>query len=56
MKYLLILLITLTGCSVSQTIHPVKTISMTEDVNQSIIDGFYDGDTTGITSKIYLLN
>ena len=55
MKYLLILLIVLTGCSTSKTIHPVKTTSLKDDINESIINDFYDGDTTGVSSKIYLL-
>ena len=53
MKYLLslsLLLIILTGCSSN---HPTTTL--TQDINESIIDGFYDGDTTGISPQIYLL-
>lgn len=55
MKYLLILLIVLTGCSTNKTIYPVKTTSLKDDVNESIINDFYDGDTTGVSSKVYLL-
>ncbi len=29
--------------------------SLKDDINNSIIDGFYDNDTTGIGDKIYLL-
>ena len=28
--------------------------SLKDDINNSIIDGFYDNDTTGIGDKIYL--
>lgn len=54
MKYLLILLL-LTSCSASQSIHLVKTKSFTKDINESIINDFYGSDTTGLSSKIYLL-
>lgn len=55
MKYLLLLLIIITGCSTNKPIHSVKITSLTDDINISIINDFYDGDTTNVTSKIYLV-
>lgn len=55
MKYLLLLLILLTGCYSSKTINSVKTTSLKDDINESIIKDFYDGDTTGVSSEVYLL-
>lgn len=55
MRYLLLSLIVLTGCSANQTIHPIKQTSLTDDINTSIINDFHNGDTTNISPKIYLL-
>ena len=55
MKYILILLIILTGCSTSKTSYTEKKSSLTEDVNMSIVNDFYDGDTTKVSSQVYLL-
>jgi len=56
MKYLLLSLIILTGCSTSKTINKDKsTSSLKDDINESIVKGFYDGDTTGLSSDVYLL-
>lgn len=55
MKYILISLIILTGCSTSKTSYTEKKYSLTEDVNMSIVNDFYDGDTTKVSSQVYLL-
>ena len=38
-----------------KSIDIIKTYSIKDEMNKSIIDGFYDNDTTGIGNKIYLL-
>ena len=58
MKYLLLLLVILTactGCYNSKEIYHTDLTSFKDDVNESIIDGFYGGDTTNISSQVYLL-
>ena len=57
-KYLLIFVIFLiTSCSTTkQSICTYdEDFSFKDQINQSIIDGFYNGDTTGISRNIYLL-
>ena len=54
-KYLLIFLI-VSCSSTKQTISTYdKNFSLKDEINKSIIDGFYNNDTTGISNKIYLL-
>ena len=58
LKYLLILVtILITSCSsTKQSISTYnKDFSLKDEINQSIIDGFYNGDTTDISKNIYLL-
>ena len=57
-KYLLILAtILITSCSsTKQSVSTYnKDFSLKDEINQSIIDGFYNGDTTSISKNIYLL-
>jgi len=56
MKYLLFILIVLMTSCLTTKINPVisENYSFKEEVNKSIIDGFFDGDTTNI-NNIYLL-
>ncbi len=57
-KYLLILVtILITSCSSTKQSFSTydKNFSLKDDINLSIIDGFYNGDTTGISKNIYLL-
>jgi hypothetical protein len=42
------------ACSTNEQVSLIN-ISATDEINKSIIDGFYDNDTTGIGDKIYLL-
>jgi hypothetical protein len=51
MKKLFVLLLVITSCSAPKSV----TFDFREDINQSIIEGFYNNDTTGIGSSIYLL-
>lgn len=56
MKYLLIVLVFLTiSCSsTKESIYTYdKNFSIKNEINQSIIDGFYNGDTTGVSKNIY---
>ena len=48
MKKIIILLIilTLASCQVERVVVKVKVKTLTEDINESIVDGFYNGDTT----------
>jgi len=57
-KYLLIfLLILITSCSsIKQSVSTCdENFSLKDEINKSIIDGFYNNDTTDIGDKIYLL-
>ena len=56
-KYLLLILsFFIVSCSsTKQTVSTNKNFSLKDDINKSIIDGFYNGDTTGISKNIYLL-
>jgi hypothetical protein len=53
MKYLIIILICLCSCKATETIK--KPIAFKDDLNKSIVDGFYNNDTTGISKNIYFL-
>jgi hypothetical protein len=61
MKKYLILLITITILTIAYsttTKQPVKTnyeVSTKDEINSSIIEGFYNNDTVGISKSIYLL-
>ena len=59
MKKIIILLsvIVLTSCHTTQRVVVKVTVnkSLTEDINESIVDGFYNGDTTGLASKGVLI-
>jgi len=57
-KYLLLILsFFIVSCSsTKQTVSTYdKNYSLKDDINKSIIDGFYNGDTIGISKNIYLL-
>jgi hypothetical protein len=55
MKFILPLCIALiTACSSKSTIS--LDSSFTNDINKSIIEDFYNGDTTNISNNIYLLH
>lgn len=57
MKYLIILLIcSCVGCKATETLKTEKkSITFKDDLNQSIINGFYNNDTTGKSKNIYFL-
>jgi len=59
LKYiLLILLFFIVSCSSKKQIISItynNEFSFKDEINKSIIDGFYNGDTTNIGNDIYLL-
>jgi len=57
MKKIIILLgIILTSCQSERLVVKVTVkTTLTQDINESIVDGFYNNDTTGLTGKIYLV-
>ena len=57
MKNIIILLVilTLASCRSERVVVKVKVKTLTEDINESIVDGFYNGDTTGLASKGVLI-
>ena len=58
MKHLLfILAILLTSCSIEKPLINICNAdsSFKDDVNKSIVDGFFDGDTTNIPKNTYFL-
>jgi hypothetical protein len=58
MKYIFIFIIAVTFSSCACQKEIQKPLSLTEfknDINSSIIDGFYNNDTVGISQTIYLL-
>ena len=57
MKKIIILLVilTLASCQAKRVVVKVTVKTLTEDINESIVDGFYNGDTTGLMAKGVLL-
>jgi len=57
MKKIIILLVilTLASCQAERVVVKVKVKTLTDDINESIVDGFYNGDTTGLMAKGVLL-
>lgn len=57
MKKIIILLVilTLVSCQSERVVVKVKVKTLTEDINESIVDGFYNGDTTGLMAKGVLI-
>jgi hypothetical protein len=57
MKKIIILLVilTLASCQSERVVVKVTVKTLKEDVNESIVDGFYNGDTTGLASKGILI-
>jgi hypothetical protein len=57
MKKIIILLVilTLASCQSERVVVKVTVKTLTEDINESIVDGFYNGDTTGLMAKGVLL-
>jgi hypothetical protein len=57
MKKIIILLVilTLASCQAERVVVKVTVKTLKEDVNESIVDGFYNGDTTGLASKGILI-
>ena len=55
MKKIKILIIIFIAIFVSSCKVQHQYISFKDDVNKSIIDGFYNNDTTNISKTIYLL-
>jgi hypothetical protein len=55
--YLLLITILISGCSTTkQVLIPFEyNVSLTDEINSSIIDGFNNGDTINIPKNIYLL-
>jgi hypothetical protein len=55
-KIIIFLGIILTSCQSERLVVKVTVkTTLTQDINQSIVDGFYNNDTIGLTSKIYLV-
>jgi hypothetical protein len=55
-KIIIFLGIILTSCQSERLVVKVTVkTTLTQDINESIVDGFYNNDTTGLTSKIYLV-
>ena len=56
-KLIFLFLFVLIGCVSNKPITKSDIIAETSisDINNSIIDGFYNNDTIGISNKIYLL-
>jgi hypothetical protein len=54
-KIIIFLGIILTSCQSERVVVKVTVKTLTQDINESIVDGFYNNDTVGLTSKIYLL-
>ena len=55
-KIIIFLGIILTSCQSERLVVKVTVkTTLTQDINQSIVDGFYNNDTVGLTSKIYLV-
>ena len=52
---LLLVILTLASCRSERVVVKVKVKTLTEDINESIVDGFYNGDTTGLASKGVLI-
>jgi|APGre2960657444_1045066.scaffolds.fasta_scaffold380898_2 hypothetical protein len=57
MKKIIILLVilTLASCQSERVVVKVTVKTLTEDINESIVDGFYNGDTTGLVAKGILI-
>ena len=58
MKYFIFIfiLMILNACSMKRVhIYEEELHTFKDDVNKSIIDGFYDNDTTNISETVYLL-
>jgi hypothetical protein len=56
MKKYIIALIFISLASCAMTKQTTKTFSFRDEVNNSIIDGFYDGDKTQLPKAVFLLN
>jgi hypothetical protein len=55
-KIIIFLGIILTSCQSERLVVKVTVkTTLTQDINESIVDGFYNNDTIGLTSKIYLV-
>jgi hypothetical protein len=55
-KIIIFLGIILTSCQSERLVVKVTVkTTLTQDINESIVDGFYNNDTVGLTSKIYLV-
>jgi len=56
MKYLLfILILFVTSCTTIKEMPYDPNFSIKDELNKSIIDGFFDGDTTNIPLNTYFL-
>ncbi len=57
MRLILIFIIILNySCSISKDLNIINdNFSLKEDINKSIVDGFFNNDTLGISETIYLL-
>ncbi len=57
MKNIIILLVilTLASCQSQKNVTKVVVKTLKEDINESIIDGFYNSDTTGLMAKGVLI-
>ena len=55
--FIIILIIISLNCFISKPApyYYENEFSLKDDINQSIIDGFYNGDTNNIGNEIYLL-
>ena len=48
-------ILTLASCQAERVVVKVTVKTLKEDVNESIVDGFYNGDTTGLMAKGVLI-
>ena len=56
MKILVIIMcLILISCTKKASINSYSSTSIKDIVNQEIIDGFFDGDTTNISKEYYFL-
>lgn len=54
-KLIIIISIFLFSCNSEKQISLIDTSFFKNEINKTIIDGFYENDTTGIGDKIYLI-
>jgi hypothetical protein len=53
--FIFLLLLSLGACSLEKQTVVTNDLTMVTDINNSILDGFYNNDTTKISEHTYLL-